>query len=106
MQNVVDPITLKIWTRFTHELNRITGGMGYSITYNLEIPSVTEDEKIQAEKQQIYMNTISAAAESGFDIGSTIKAIQAPDYRDWETDRKSTRLNSSHSAKSRMPSSA
>ena len=29
-----------------------------------------------------------------------------PPYRDWETDRKSTRLNSSHSAKSRMPSSA
>ena len=27
-------------------------------------------------------------------------------YRDWETDRKSTRLNSCHSAKSRMPSSA
>ena len=27
-------------------------------------------------------------------------------YRDWETDRTSTRLNSSHSAKSRMPSSA
>ena len=27
-------------------------------------------------------------------------------YRDWETYRKSTRLNSSHSAKSRMPSSA
>ena len=31
---------------------------------------------------------------------------QEPLYRDWETDRKSTRLNSSHSAKSRMPSSA
>ena len=30
----------------------------------------------------------------------------SPLYRDWETDRKSTRLNSSHSAKSRMPSSA
>ena len=30
----------------------------------------------------------------------------AETYRDWETDRKSTRLNSSHSAKSRMPSSA
>ena len=30
----------------------------------------------------------------------------ATKYRDWETDRKSTRLNSSHSAKSRMPSSA
>ena len=27
-------------------------------------------------------------------------------YRDWETDRKSTRLNSSHRSVSRMPSSA
>ena len=30
----------------------------------------------------------------------------APVYRDWETDRKSTRLNSSHRSLSRMPSSA
>ena len=29
-----------------------------------------------------------------------------PEYRDWETDRKSTRLNSSHLKLSRMPSSA
>ena len=27
-------------------------------------------------------------------------------YRDWETDRKSTRLNSTHRSLSRMPSSA
>ena len=27
-------------------------------------------------------------------------------YRDWETDRKSTRLNSRHSGESRMPSPA
>ena len=30
----------------------------------------------------------------------------AAKYRDWETDRKSTRLNSSHITRSRMPSSA
>ena len=41
-------------------------------------------------------------AEHTFYIDST----QYGRYRDWETDRKSTRLNSSHSAKSRMPSSA
>ena len=35
-----------------------------------------------------------------------IEFYKALQYRDWETDRKSTRLNSSHSAKSRMPSSA
>ena len=32
--------------------------------------------------------------------------VSAEVYRDWETDRKSTRLNSSHSRASRMPSSA
>ena len=41
-----------------------------------------------------------------FDIkrGEMVNTVNR--YRDWETDRKSTRLNSSHSAKSRMPSSA
>ena len=32
--------------------------------------------------------------------------LDAGAYRDWETDRKSTRLNSSHITRSRMPSSA
>ena len=32
--------------------------------------------------------------------------LSALTYRDWETDRKSTRLNSSHITRSRMPSSA
>ena len=32
--------------------------------------------------------------------------IHQTTYRDWETDRKSTRLNSSHEIPSRMPSSA
>ena len=35
-----------------------------------------------------------------------VKRIQKRAYRDWETDRKSTRLNSSHEFVSRMPSSA
>ena len=34
------------------------------------------------------------------------KNILTTQYRDWETDRKSTRLNSSHSGEPRMPSSA
>ena len=44
-------------------------------------------------------------------FNSEIVGKPAPDspftgYRDWETDRKSTRLNSSHRSLSRMPSSA
>ena len=42
--------------------------------------------------------------------GSTLLAlafsVSVQFYRDWETDRKSTRLNSSHITRSRMPSSA
>ena len=34
------------------------------------------------------------------------KLMEKQKYRDWETDRKSTRLNSSHITRSRMPSSA
>ena len=39
-------------------------------------------------------------------LGSYGEIIKGAPYRDWETDRKSTRLNSSHRSLSRMPSSA
>ena len=54
--------------------------------YDCKVVFVTIDEKTAREKK-------------------TSEHIMVT-YRDWETDRKSTRLNSSHSAKSRMPSSA
>ena len=39
-------------------------------------------------------------------VNKLYKVYNEPGYRDWETDRKSTRLNSSHITRSRMPSSA
>ena len=39
-------------------------------------------------------------------VKPTLTFLALAIYRDWETDRKSTRLNSSHSGESRMPSSA
>ena len=39
-------------------------------------------------------------------MGLQAKYNKEQAYRDWETDRKSTRLNSSHRSLSRMPSSA
>ena len=39
-------------------------------------------------------------------VKKTYQTIKTNKYRDWETDRKSTRLNSSHLKLSRMPSSA
>ena len=42
----------------------------------------------------------------GRGIELSMRTITIAKYRDWETDRKSTRLNSSHEIPSRMPSSA
>ena len=65
-----------------------------------------------------WVDTLSMVL-SGFALGILItflgglmavdiapKKASGAAYRDWETDRKSTRLNSSHSGESRMPSSA
>ena len=61
---------------------------------------------------EFVINEVVSGAARGVDtLGeqwaekNNIPVKQYP-YRDWETDRKSTRLNSSHSRASRMPSSA
>lgn len=79
VENVVDPLTLKIWTRFTHELNRITGGLGYAITYDLDLPSVSEDEKVQAERSKILMDAVIAAVGAGFTVDTVVEALEAPE---------------------------
>ena len=58
-------------------------------------------KEIKNEENGHYNNEMNMDKPQGYYC-----LMGAEDYRDWETDRKSTRLNSSHSAKSRMPSSA
>ena len=49
---------------------------------------------------------IQAIQDAEKEYEGTITLGATTPYRDWETDRKSTRLNSSHEFVSRMPSSA
>ena len=60
-------------------------------------PKFVVDATTGETSQDLFNNTVFGQSPDGVENGL---------YRDWETDRKSTRLNSSHSAKSRMPSSA
>ena len=71
-----------------------------TITEETEIIHLTITDECQTTNLEII--------EGGEEIHLTIIEQNGTNamYRDWETDRKSTRLNSSHSAKSRMPSSA
>ena len=59
------------------------------------------------EIEYIHIKRFNLEIEKAYAIGLTAIHIHSlPYYRDWETDRKSTRLNSSHITRSRMPSSA
>ena len=63
--------------------------------------------QIKLNESQANKNEAEANKIKGVDTEAqqaTIVNLTA--YRDWETDRKSTRLNSSHITRSRMPSSA
>ena len=59
-------------------------------------------DTLQFIRDKIDIPLIISNAYRSHQLNRLIKAC----YRDWETDRKSTRLNSSHLKLSRMPSSA
>lgn len=75
----VYPKLLQVWTDFTHELNRITGGLGYSITFDYDITPLADEQKIKAETQKIQFDTIYNALNAGFALDSIIEAFGLPD---------------------------
>lgn len=79
MKYVVSPIALKIWDKFNHELNRITGGTGIAVHYDLDLPQMADEEKIVAEKRAIDMATITAAMSAGFELKSLVEAMGYPE---------------------------
>ena len=71
-----------------------------SAKYYFDQEAVKEKDHPDGRKQTVRLATDRFKA-----IGNTYQDNEHA-YRDWETDRKSTRLNSSHITRSRMPSSA
>ena len=59
----------------------------------------------KGKSTHIYRKSFKTIEECQ-DFFDNIHKKDSGEYRDWETDRKSTRLNSSHEIPSRMPSSA
>ena len=93
--------------------NATCGLTNLAITYNTDVYVFTVTEvdtsyyRSHCENNCFYkpqlIPFIATYEDYGYCVNSNGISFK---YRDWETDRKSTRLNSSHSAKSRMPSSA
>ena len=71
------------------------------------IDKFVDDFVFQKAAIGIWQSKLRGLDENDPDVLADVLVDEyAGRYRDWETDRKSTRLNSSHEIPSRMPSSA
>ena len=96
----------------TNVLNRLLKGKNISYKVEENIVYLSDKEESQVPQQQVGKertvsgNVVDSKGEPLIGVSVLIKGTTSAWYRDWETDRKSTRLNSSHITRSRMPSSA
>lgn len=82
IENTLKPLCMTVWDKWQFELDRITGGLGYGITFTLDLPSQTEVEKIQAETQQIRVNNLIQLINMGATVETAVEALGLPDaYR-------------------------
>ncbi len=79
MMNTIKPFTNKIWDRFTFELNRITGGLGYTLAFEIAMPQIAEEELTFAEKKQTETETLMSLVDKGFTLESAVSALGLPD---------------------------
>lgn len=78
VENVLEPFVIEFWARFQHELNRITGGLGYGISYHVEIPNISEDEESEARTRTLNVSALTTLTTFGYTLDSSIDALQLP----------------------------
>ena len=71
----VYPALLAFWSQFQHELDRITGGLGYAIQFDLELPDLTERKKVKAETSQKNVENITTLVRNGARPVPAVKAL-------------------------------
>lgn len=82
IENTLKPLCMTVWDKWQFELDRITGGLGYGITFDLDLPAQTEVERTQAETQQIRINNLIQLVNMGATVESAVEALGLPEaYR-------------------------
>lgn len=79
IENTLKPICMTVWDKWQFELDRITGGLGYGITFDLDLPAQTEVEKTQAETQQIRVNSLIQLVNMGATVENAVDALGLPE---------------------------
>ena len=75
----VYPALISFWNQFQHELDRITGGLGYGISFDLEIPELTEREKAKAEIARIRGESLVNLISAGASGEAAVEALELPE---------------------------
>ena len=71
----VYPALVSFWNQFQHELERIYGGLGYGISFDLAIPELTERKKAIADIHRVQAETLVDLIQSGASASSAVKAL-------------------------------
>lgn len=71
----VYPALMSFWNQFQHELERIYGGLGYGISFDLAIPELTERKKAIADIHRVQAETLVDLIQSGSSASSAVKAL-------------------------------
>lgn len=75
-KRAVYPLLLVNYTQITHELNRITNGLGVAITFKYELPKVSDEEKVDAEATKIQTETIILLLDKGYSLNSIVDSLE------------------------------
>lgn len=75
----VYPALLSFWSQFQHELDRITGGLGYAISFKIELPELTDREKVKADTNRVKVESLMTLINAGASPNSAMKALGLAD---------------------------
>ena len=71
----VYPALMAFWDQFQFELDRVTGGLGYAIQFELELPDLTERLKVRAETARTRAETLTELIRAGSPPVAAVKAL-------------------------------
>jgi len=75
----VFPALMAFWDQFQFELDRVTGGLGYAIQFELELPDLTERQKVRAEIARMRAETLRGLIDAGAGAKDAVKALNLGD---------------------------
>lgn len=78
-EDVIYPMLTDFWNKFQFELDRITGGLGYAITFDLKLPELTDRSKVRAETKKTQVESLKTLIEAGSGAAAAVEALGLSD---------------------------